>query len=184
MLSALRSEGGFHGSKMVGIDYSERSVELARTLAKFEAKQSPVGETLTGQLAFEVYDIFEDASPKETWWESSGWDLVIDKGTFDAISLSSDTVANAQGRERRVCELYPRKVKRLVKAGGFLVVTSCNWTEEEVIRWFTDDSSDFEDDGRRMEVFGRIAYPRFKFGGAEGQGVCTVCFRRNDDCRV
>lgn len=102
-----------------------------------------------------------------------GFDIVLDKGTFDAISLAEDA------KETRVCERYPGIARRLLRRGGFLVVTSCNWTEEELVRWFT--GGDGVAGADRLVVWGRVEYPRFRFGGREGQGVCTVCFQRVGD---
>ncbi|KAJ5693102.1 hypothetical protein N7462_002525 [Penicillium macrosclerotiorum] len=100
---------------------------------------------------------------------AGGFDIVLDKGTFDAISLADDA------QTTRVCERYPDIARRLVRRGGFLIVTSCNWTEEELVRWFTGGKEESQD---RFAVWGRVEYPRFRFGGQEGQGVCTVCFER------
>lgn len=102
-------------------------------------------------------------------YDQGGFDIVLDKGTFDAISLADDA------EETRVCERYPDIVRQLLRAGGFLVVTSCNWTEEELVKWFTRSGAG---EGDRLSVWGRVEYPRFRFGGMEGQGVCTVCFQR------
>ncbi|KAL1971082.1 hypothetical protein VTN77DRAFT_33 [Rasamsonia byssochlamydoides] len=162
---------------------------------------------VSDEIRFEEWDILapgnEDAlagnqSQRIDWfpYETGGFDIVLDKGTFDAVSLSEDViddVANDVAADekrglkrvkRRVCERYPRIATKLVRKGGFLVVTSCNWTEDELIRWFTAKNPDGkgeveEDDG--LYVWDRIEYPRFRFGGQEGQGVCTVCFRRGKD---
>lgn len=126
-------------------------------------------------IRFEVWDVLASEGvglERLDWFPDSGFDIVLDKGTFDAISLSEETVPGSESKER-VCERYPAIAKRTVRKGGFLVVTSCNWTEEELIRWFTKD-----DDGVEVRVWGRVEYPRFRFGGMEGQGVCTVCFER------
>lgn len=106
-----------------------------------------------------------------SWFPYSrgGFDIVLDKGTFDAISLAGDA------KETRVCERYPDIARQLIRAGGFLMVTSCNWTEEELVHWFTASEGS---DSDRFVVWGRVEYPRFRFGGHEGQGVCTVCFQR------
>ncbi|KAI5305410.1 hypothetical protein KEM55_009007, partial [Ascosphaera atra] len=108
-----------------------------------------------------------------------GFDIALDKGTFDAISLSADEVEVSVGGgeekvRRRICEVYPEISRRVVRFGGYLIVTSCNWTEEELVEWFTRGQS--EED--RLVVFDRVEYPKFRFGGHEGQGVCTVCFQR------
>lgn len=147
-------------------------------LAAVRAKETPI--------QFEEWDILGSKallspsgtklSPKPTdetlpWfpYATGGFDIVLDKGTFDAISLADDAKAT------RVCERYPDIARRLLRNGGFLVVTSCNWTEEELVKWFVGGDGGAAD---RLAVWGRVEYPRFRFGGQEGQGVCTVCFQR------
>lgn len=200
MLALLRDKGGFKG-RMVGVDYSGKSVELARRLWPHDDDDDNDG------IRFEEWDIltvekgdFEDGGRNMPDWfprgprggeGEGGFDIVLDKGTFDAVSLSDEVAPVAEecedGKEedgrkgskviqRRVCERYPGIARRLVKKGGFLIVTSCNWTEEELVRWFTAQ----EKDGGRLVVWDRVEYPRFKFGGQEGQGVYTVCFKRRD----
>lgn len=172
----------------------------------------------TPDIRFEVWDILatgpaftEDELQRDPtkirldWfpYERGGFDIVMDKGTFDAVSLSDEGLPDEQkgssgnvGEEervkqdrkgiashhRRICETYPSIAMKLVREGGFLVVTSCNWTEDEVIRWFTGtdtvNGSDKSNTKDSLYVWGRVEYPRFQFGGQEGQGVCTVCFRR------
>ncbi|GMF70744.1 unnamed protein product [Aspergillus oryzae] len=196
MLALLRKRGGFRGV-MVGVDYSARSVELARELQRLkihsayltdeedeecagDGNGNGVGEG-EGEIRFEEWDILHSAEEvgeqgKLDWFPygEGGFDIVLDKGTFDAVSLSEEVVegdadASVAGKkvQRRVCEMYPGVARRLVKKGGFLVVTSCNWTEEELVMWFTREKGE----GDRLEVWGRVEYPRFRFGGKEGQGV-------------
>ena len=205
MLALLQKKGGFSG-EMVGVDYSAQSVELARELQRVrghsayrsdsededeseseeDTKERDTKERQESHpIKFEEWDILSSTatlsptgtplSPNTTeevlpWfpYSSGGFDIVLDKGTFDAISLAEDA------KETNVCQRYPDIVRRLIRKGGFLVVTSCNWTEEELVKWFTGpgDSSD------SFGVWGRVEYPRFRFGGQEGQGVCTVCFQR------
>ena len=160
MLFLLREEGKFAG-RLVGVDYSEASIDLCRQLAL--RKGYPVGPSSEGRsLEFATWDIMR-TPPRQEWIE--GFDVVLDKGTFDAVSLSGEV--DEQGR--RICEGYRERVERLVKKGGYVLVTSCNWTEGELKEWFT---------GGELEVFGRVEYPTFKFGGQTGQSVCSVCFRR------
>lgn len=129
------------------------------------------------------------------------FDLITDKGTFDAIGLSEDAAAN---RER-----YITAVRSLVKPQGLLVITSCNTTREELIEEFCGASTDRsigarksatvpdtgegdstnagnegkchlaapQDGGRFVYVNHVRSYPVFRFGGIEGSKVCTVAFR-------
>ncbi|KAE8348097.1 hypothetical protein BDV28DRAFT_161647 [Aspergillus coremiiformis] len=193
MLALLRRRGGFRGG-MVGVDYSARSVELARELQRLKCHSAYLMDeddvdvdVDEEEIRFEEWDILASVGGLEEggldWfpYERGGFDIVLDKGTFDAVSLSEEEVVVEEGGGsvggkkvvRRVCERYPGIVRGLVRKGGFLVVTSCNWTEEELISWFTREKG-----GDCLEVWGRVQYPRFRFGGKEGQGVCTVCFQR------
>ncbi|KAL8636226.1 MAG: hypothetical protein Q9228_006358 [Teloschistes exilis] len=166
----LLREGGFTGS-MLGVDYSPASVELASRIA------GQKGLSVEGEagVRFNEWDIVSGN------WADSGegeFDVVLDKGTFDAVSLSADT----DGEGRRVCEGYRAKVLPMVKVGGRFLVTSCNWTEEELKGWFEwsalEGGGKGEDGGGKFKWEGRVEYPRFKFGGVEGQSVSGVCFKR------
>ena len=183
MLFALRKEGW--NGEMVGVDYSPASVALARRIgvqlderradgdasssdSSADSEEEPVamGELASfSSVKFEEWDIMT-ASPSSGWMREGGFDVVLDKGTFDAISLSSETTSEGE----RVFESYPSKVVKLVKKGGLVLITSCNWTEEELTQWFTSELE--------LERVGEVKYPSFRFGGRTGQSVCSVCFRR------
>ena len=94
-----------------------------------------------------------------------GWDVVLDKGTFDAISLSEEKDLNG----RRVCERYKERVVPLIRDGGILLITSCNWTEDELNAWFN---------GGELEMVENIKYKSFSFGGKKGQTISSVCYRK------
>lgn len=140
------------------MDYSAQSVELARRVA----------EQAGSGAEFAVWDVLGgDYADVLTGAEASGWDVVTDKGTFDAICLS----AARDSAGRRVSEGYKSRVARLVKQGGLFIVTSCNWTEDELRAWFVGGEEGFEE-------VGRIEYPSFTFGGQKGQTISTLCFRK------
>ncbi|KAI1617492.1 methyltransferase domain-containing protein [Exophiala viscosa] len=192
-LFALRLEGEYLG-RMVGVDYSRQSVELAKKLARqyvctsksdegvaanVDSEASDTGEE---EISFKILDLIHDTPGEQEWWPSAegGFDLVLDKGTFDAISLSSATVLDhATNHERRICEMYPAKVLGMVKPGGFLLVTSCNWTEDEVVSWFTNADLRGTTTGK-FDVYDRVRYRVFEFGGQKGQGVASMCFRKTE----
>ena len=179
---------------MVGVDYSPKSIELARHLVSHASSSSG-----TEDIRFEVWDILASLEASRgsmpDWFptENGGFDIVLDKGTFDAVSLSAEEIgsegaAGDQGRmksssrrvQRRICERYPSAAIQLVRPGGFLVVTSCNWTEDELVRWFTTATTSAPKEASELVIWDRIAYTKFRFGGQEGQGVCTVCFQRRE----
>ncbi|KAI9796942.1 MAG: hypothetical protein M1833_005888 [Piccolia ochrophora] len=157
LLFSLRDDACFEGD-LVGIDYSHQSIELARQIAERRDSRG---------IRFAQWDMLNDEPGP--WLEECGgpFDVVLDKGTFDAISLSSDL--DVEGR--RSCESYAGRVAPLVKDGGLLLVTSCNWTEEELRSWLESPETQFE-------FLESIPYPTFAFGGKQGQTVCSVVFRR------
>lgn len=157
MLFALCEENddgqSWHGD-MVGVDYSQASVQLAQRIAKQRRLEA---------VRFIQWDLLDEAAGD---WFHDGFDVVLDKGTFDAISLMP------QGNARQhPCDIYREKVQQLVKPGLVLIVTSCNWTKDELIGWLAPDSGE-------MAYHSEAQYPSFTFGGKTGQSVVTLVFRR------
>jgi hypothetical protein len=77
-------------------------------------------------IRYEVYDILstDDAMM------SREYSVALDKGTYDAVSLHPEG-----SKEKR--EKYVLNVWKLLKPQGLLVITSCNWTEKELILHFS-----------------------------------------------
>lgn len=145
---------------MVGVDYSEASVNLACRIATQRRDTMREG---TGSLRFECWDLLE-SGPGD--WLQDGFDAVLDKGTFDAISLMHGETGSMQP-----CARYREKVAPLLRPGSFLVITSCNWTREELQRWLSPPGSE-------LSFFAEAKYPTFTFGGQIGQSIVTLVFRR------
>lgn len=176
MLFSLRREAGYRG-EMVGIDYSEQSVRLANHLkTRYASADSEEQRIDVGNVIFDVFDLITQKPEKAIWWPeaANGFDLVLDKGTFDAISLSAEVATDDSGVQRRVHELFPSKAAAWIRPGGYFLITSCNWTEEEIINWFTATA------GVQgvLKVIDKLKYKTFQFGGSKGQGVTTVCFQK------
>lgn len=140
---------------MLGIDYSPQSISLAEQVAEQAELEDPP--------KFKTWDILN--GPLED--VGTEWDVILDKGTFDAISLSEEK--DAQGR--RLNEGYRERALQLLKKDGLFLITSCNWTEEELTNWFVDGEGGFQ-------VAGRVNYPSFSFGGVKGQTISTLCFKK------
>lgn len=174
----------YPGSTFIGIDYSEAAVDLARKIAKEREVEEEVG--------FEVADIIGEEMKGKSWVPEGGFDVVLDKGTYDAISLSEEKLEDG----RRIYEDYPRKVASVLKKDGWLVITSCNWTEEELrakmeVQKGTFPVLSFRATSRLevpthclmfkrvdLQYHGKISYPTFTFGGHVGQTICSLCFRK------
>ncbi len=142
---------------MVGVDYSAQSIELARMLAREKELD----------VRFEKWDIMKDDGVGREWMPDGGFDVVLDKGTFDAVSLSAEVDESGE----RIYVGYRERVEALVREGGIFLLTSCNWTEEEVEGSFG---------GGELEVVGTIRYPSFQFGGKKGQTISSVCFKKKE----
>ncbi|OBT41267.1 hypothetical protein VE00_08955 [Pseudogymnoascus sp. WSF 3629] len=104
-------EGGkkLFGGRMMGTDYSATSISFARAVA---AERGLVD----GAVEFVEWDVL--ASPSDAVLSgpnTDGWDVVLDKGTFDAVSLMGDPEAGKR---------YVERVREVVRKGGWAVVTS------------------------------------------------------------
>lgn len=152
-------------SRLVGIDYSAASIELAKAIG---AKRGGDCE----QVRFSTADLLDTTSvqsltqmPKEQLGsEEQGWDLVCDKGTLDAIALSSQHING-----HLPIDLYSNAVNALVKKDGIFLITSCNFTEEELKTRFT---------ARGFEVEQVLPTPSFTFGGAKGSTTTSIAFKK------
>lgn len=129
-------------SALTGVDYSQQALELARRIA---AKEGCA-------IEYRAFNIVRDAVQQQ-------YDVVLDKGTFDAICLHhSDLRAN-----------YLAAVQQLTRQGGVFGITSCNFTEQEICALFALHG---------FALHTRVQYPTYSFGGQQGSTVCTVFFTR------
>nr|POE88290.1 putative efflux pump mfs2 [Quercus suber] len=149
---------------MVGVDYSATSIQLAQRIAA----QHPA----TADVRFAEWDLL-GGSPGP-WLPLDGFDVALDKGTFDAISLmAAPTTEDAGGGGTpHPCETYRANVLPLIKPGGFLVLTSCNWTKEELLEWMIPDAEG------ELGFHGEAAYPTFTFGGRKGHFISSWAMYR------
>ncbi|XP_017047538.1 EEF1A lysine methyltransferase 2 [Drosophila ficusphila] len=142
-LVGLANEGYDH---LTGVDYSPKAVELAQNIA---------GDNKLN-ITYKVADLTQ---PQD---ELGTFDVVHDKGTYDAVSLCPDNP-----KEKRA--LYLKTVHKLLRtADSLFVITSCNWTEEELEKSFAE----------KFVKHHTIPTPTFKFGGKVGNVVTSVVFRK------
>uniref|UniRef100_UPI0037E88A08 EEF1A lysine methyltransferase 2 isoform X2 n=2 Tax=Semicossyphus pulcher TaxID=241346 RepID=UPI0037E88A08 len=136
-----------HGYRnLTGIDYSPASVELARNILQAEdLKDVPVKEVDFLNCQGELKD----------------FDVCIDKGTFDAISLNPDKTKEGK-------KLYVQALKDVLKDEGLFAITSCNWTKEQLLDRFSEG----------FEFVQELPTPKFQFGGKTGNSVTALIFKR------
>lgn len=130
---------------LTGIDYSEKAIILAKEVAKKLDVQSVI--------RYIVCDVLQPTF-------QGAFDVIVDKGTYDAVSLSEDGVEN---RKKYVSSVFD-----LLKNNGLFVLTSCNWTKGELDEQFS----------KMFTVFDVIPTPQFQFGGSIGNVVTCVIYRK------
>jgi len=130
LLFALH-EAGYASACLSGLDYSPDAVKLARMVARARNDGSE-------GIAFHVCDFLSEESPSPSPparppatspASAPGrsdvddapvgrWDLLLDKGTYDAIALGEK---NASGRSPVAA--YPARALRSLKENGYLLIT-------------------------------------------------------------
>jgi len=154
-------DAGYDPNTLHGIDYSAGAIRLSKSIA-----QSRRGSA----ISFSQCDFLNDepATPKNMseGHRTDVWDLILDKGTYDAIALGEK---DEQGR--LPVANYPGRVARLLKPGGLFLITSCNFIEDELKRSFATVITG-------LTYHSRIQHPTFTFGGKSGSVYTSVAFRR------
>jgi SAM-dependent methyltransferase len=177
MLLALAAAGY---ADLTGSDYSDAGLELAAAVA---AKR---GVRTARAAAAEARSVAAAAAPapasphitlvKDDATDSklpgASFDLITDKGTLDAIALSSAGAAAAAA--------YIRCAARLLAPDGAFVVTSANATLDELTALVEGATSqEGEDVVPRLTYSDHVRdYPSFSFGGRVGTRVATAAFKR------
>ncbi|PHZ16663.1 S-adenosyl-L-methionine-dependent methyltransferase [Rhizopus microsporus ATCC 52813] len=137
-----------------GIDYSESAVILARSIVK---------ERQIEGVRYDAVDFLSNP----LWFEHT-YEVVLDKGTYDAISLHPDQEEAKKQGLPGPREKYVEAVHAMIdKDKGLFLITSCNWTMEELIENFK----------QYFKFHSSVKYPVFQFGGHVGSKICTVAFQ-------
>lgn len=142
-------ENGFNGD-MLGIDYSEQSVEFANEIAQ--------KRQCSDTVKFQQADIFNDD------WNPGQFDIVLDKGTLDAIALSG--LKTSDGTQS-IVTIYNKVIEKILKPQGIFLITSCNFTEQELTKIIETNN---------LKIWETINYPSFEFGGVKGTTICSIAF--------
>ncbi|KAJ8072378.1 Protein-lysine N-methyltransferase efm4 [Marasmius tenuissimus] len=153
-------EEDYPAKGLAGIDYSADAVKLSKLVAA-----SRDGSDVT----FNTCDFLTEDPPHLSHMDLTAtdvWDLLLDKGAYDAIALGPKDEHGSSPAAR-----YPARAARLVRPGGFFLITSCNFTEEELKANFISQETGFQ-------YHSRIKHPSFTFGGKTGNVYCSVAFRK------
>jgi hypothetical protein len=122
-LQAKKGYTNLHGS-----DYSEGAVQLAAKLAQQEDLSiNFFCDDILNTSVTEQYQVQCTLS-----YLLSINQFILDKGTFDAISLSNESKANRIKYIKSIHQLLDNT------SDARLVLTSCNFTKEELIDQFKD----------------------------------------------
>jgi EEF1A lysine methyltransferase 2 len=119
-------EAGYTATHLSGIDYSPGAVKLARLISATR------GEGIT----FNYCDFLKEDPPALSHMKEGVWDLLLDKGTFDAIALGEK---DESGRSPAVH--YPGRVQNLLKPGGWFLITCTCMSDvlrhQDYMSWFS-----------------------------------------------
>nr|XP_031841168.1 EEF1A lysine methyltransferase 2 isoform X2 [Nomia melanderi] len=105
-------------TNLFGIDYSQKAIDLASEVLK---------ENNLSHIDLKVCDILN----LETHKLPTDFKLAHDKGTYDAISLHPQDPALKR-------KMYINNIYEILLPDGYLMLTSCNWTKEELEAHFQD----------------------------------------------
>ncbi|BGP56520.1 hypothetical protein JCM8202_004584 [Rhodotorula sphaerocarpa] len=154
-------------TSLTGIDYSPLSIRLANDILQTRAAPDSEHELSDPPPRFFVADVLDAALGRDVpGVTGERWDLITDKGTYDAVCLSDET---REGKSLR--ELYVESVARLLPSGGIFLITSCNWTQAELEKAFVSAETG-------LAVHSNIPRASFQFGGSTGSSITTVAFEK------
>lgn len=138
-----------------GVDYSPDSVGFASEIAHKKYPDTP--------FKFSQVDLLLKDNP---FLKENKFDILLDKGTLDAIALNQDPVYDG----KIGMEIYADQVQHLMDKDSILLITSCNFTEVELEKIITKTGA--------LGVWDKIKYPSFQFGGVQGSTICSIAFKK------
>ncbi|KAJ2942438.1 hypothetical protein O0L34_g16043 [Tuta absoluta] len=140
-LTELAREGF---TNLLGVDYCDEAITLAQKVSKTDFPF----------IQYKKFDITQDSIE-----DLGKFGLIHDKGTYDAISLNPEDPKLHRQK-------YIDQVVNMLSENGIFVITSCNWTEHELLKHFSE----------KLQLRCVIPTPQFKFGGKTGSMVSSVVF--------
>ncbi|XP_055701603.1 EEF1A lysine methyltransferase 2 [Phlebotomus papatasi] len=147
MLVELAKEGF---QNLLGVDYSQQAIDLARSIAKDQKLNSM-------RIEYQPLDILVTEEVDKL----GKFGITHDKGTYDAICMCPENPTTKR-------EKYLENIYNLTEDGGFFIITSCNWTEDELKETFS----------KKFQLKLVLPTATFKFGGKIGNVVTTIVFQK------
>uniref|UniRef100_A0A915BK00 Protein-lysine N-methyltransferase n=1 Tax=Parascaris univalens TaxID=6257 RepID=A0A915BK00_PARUN len=138
-------------SYLNGVDYCEDAIRLARNIAEREMTNIDMPS-----INFQVFDLLGENTLNDRY------DIVMDKGTWDAMSLCAE-------KEHRLSH-YRNFIVNIITIKGIFIIFSCNFTKEELRKQFECKELCFE-----TEI---ASTNSIIFGGKSGVTSTGAIFRR------
>lgn len=155
LLNELAHQGFF---KLTGTDYVPKAVELAIIIAR--------NKNLGSFIRFGVADITDE--PSKLFSDpifNDGFDIVLDKGTYDAICLNPyEDIQMIRGK-------YYSNLIRILKSNSLYIIASCNWTKDELLNHFCFYNSE-------LIYFTEMLTPNYTYGGKKGNQVTCIILKK------
>lgn len=143
-------------TNLKGMDYSGKSIELANNIKNYKISQ---GEVIFDKINFFTEDI-NDPLKNELY------DLIHDKGTFDAYMLNKEnSYLN-----------YSKYLFSKMKDKSNLIISSVNHLKKDLLELFQNETNN---EDYKFELIDEIPHQSFNFGGNTGQNITTLIFRIN-----
>lgn len=147
-------------TNLIGMDYSEKSVELANNIKEHKIEE---GEEKYKNIFFYQEDIKNPLMNIDK--DEDKFDLIHDKGTFDAFMLNINN-SNID---------YAEYIYYKLKKTGLFIITSCNHLKGDLIKFFIEDHK-LNKEKYNFKLIGEVPHKSFNFGGQVGQTVTTLIF--------
>lgn len=147
-------------TNLYGMDFSENSIRLANEI--LVTKYNPENEE-NGIVLYQ-----EDINnPDDSHDSHLNFELIHDKGTFDAFMLS---------KENNFESYLNYILKKSCDTNTIFILTSCNYSEVELKEFFIKENSNLQKI-QSLQIIDKIPHKSFSFGGQVGQTVTTLIFK-------
>lgn len=135
-------------TNLTGIDYSNELMNFINE--KLSKKQ------ILDKITFKIADL-NKTNELSNIFINKKFELLHDKGTFDAFMLSSTNDH----------EKYIENIISVSDKNACFIITSCNFTKDELLVFFKNEKVVYKKE---------LPHKKFQFGGQSGQTVTTLVF--------